>query len=143
VSLHLGHVRHLGKEEETVALDQFEVVTLFVPDIAAAKEFYVRVFEVPVVYEDEVSAVFGFAGTMVNLLARSEAPDLVAPRQIGFEGTSVLLTIEVDDVDAECARLGQMGVFLLNGPVDRPWGRRTAAFADPAGHVWELAQVIS
>ncbi len=31
---------------------------------------------------------------------------------------------------------------LLNGPQDRPWGRRTAAFADPAGHVWELAHEI-
>ena len=32
------------------------------------------------------------------------------------------------------------GVELLNGPMDRPWGIRTAAFADPAGHIWEIAQ---
>ena len=31
------------------------------------------------------------------------------------------------------------GATLLNGPIDRPWGIRTAAFRDPAGHVWELA----
>jgi uncharacterized glyoxalase superfamily protein PhnB len=31
-------------------------------------------------------------------------------------------------------------VKLLNGPMDRPWGIRTAAFADPAGHVWEIAK---
>jgi uncharacterized glyoxalase superfamily protein PhnB len=30
----------------------------------------------------------------------------------------------------------------VNGPVDRPWGRRTAAFADPAGHAWEVAQLL-
>ena len=35
--------------------------------------------------------------------------------------------------------LAERGVALLNGPVDRPWGIRTAAFADPAGHVWEIA----
>jgi len=34
------------------------------------------------------------------------------------------------------------GVTLLNGPVDRPWGRRTAAFADPSGNVWEVAQIL-
>jgi uncharacterized glyoxalase superfamily protein PhnB len=32
---------------------------------------------------------------------------------------------------------------LLNGPIDRPWGRRTAAFADPAGHLWEVAQELA
>jgi uncharacterized glyoxalase superfamily protein PhnB len=26
--------------------------------------------------------------------------------------------------------------------IDRPWGVRTAAFADPEGHVWEVAADI-
>ena len=125
-----------------MALSNFEVVTLFVPDIAVARAFYEKVFAVEVVYGDQVSAVFGFAGTMINLLAETEGPTLVAPLPIG-QGARMLLTIKVDDVDAECARLGKHGVYLLNGPVNRPWGRRTAAFADPAGHVWELAQDIA
>jgi uncharacterized glyoxalase superfamily protein PhnB len=49
------------------------------------------------------------------------------------------LTLEVDDVDAVCAQLAERGVTLLNGPLDRPWGVRTATFRDPAGHVWEIA----
>ena len=49
------------------------------------------------------------------------------------------LTLGVDDVDAACAELAARGVELLNGPMDRPWGIRTAAFADPSGHIWELA----
>ena len=32
---------------------------------------------------------------------------------------------------------------LLNGPVDRDWGMRTASFADPDGHIWEIAQQLS
>ena len=31
------------------------------------------------------------------------------------------------------------GVTLLNGPMDRPWGIRTASFSDPGGHIWEIA----
>lgn len=124
-----------------MSLSNFEVVTLFVPDIVAAREFYERVFSVDVVYGDNVSAVFGFAGTMINLLTESEAPGLIEPLPVGG-GVRMLLTIKVGDVDAECARLTRLNVSLLNGPVDRPWGRRTAAFADPAGHVWELAQEI-
>jgi catechol 2,3-dioxygenase-like lactoylglutathione lyase family enzyme len=32
------------------------------------------------------------------------------------------------------------GVELLNGPIDRLWGIRTASFHDPAGHLWEIAK---
>jgi hypothetical protein len=28
---------------------------------------------------------------------------------------------------------------LLNGPIDRPWGIRTASFRAPGGHIWEIA----
>ena len=37
------------------------------------------------------------------------------------------------------AGLERRGVELLNGPMDRPWGLRTANFRDPAGYIWELA----
>ena len=30
----------------------------------------------------------------------------------------------------------------LRGPADRPWGMRTVTFADPGGHIWEIAQEI-
>ena len=33
-------------------------------------------------------------------------------------------------------------VELLNGPVDREWGVRTASFTDPDGHIWEIAQKL-
>lgn len=125
-------------------LDAIEVITLFVPNIAEVLAFYLKVFDAPIVYEDEVSAVFGFAGMMVNVLEQSQAPELVTPRNVGTlaEGSRMLLTIKVDDVDAEYSRLRDNGVAFLNGPINRPWGRRTAAFADPGGILWELAQEI-
>jgi uncharacterized glyoxalase superfamily protein PhnB len=39
-----------------------------------------------------------------------------------------------------CAILSERGIVLINGPMDRPWGPRTASFADPSGHIWEVAQ---
>ena len=36
--------------------------------------------------------------------------------------------------------LADRGVELLNGPLNREWGKRTACFADPDGHIWEIAQ---
>ena len=55
------------------------------------------------------------------------------------DGARMVLTVGVDDVDAVCAELAAKGVELLNGPMDRPWGIRTASFRDPSGHIWELA----
>jgi len=52
----------------------------------------------------------------------------------------VQFTISVDDVDATCAELVSRGVELLNGPIDRPWGIRTASFLDPNGYIWEIAK---
>ena len=85
-----------------------------------------------------MSVVFDFDGTLINLLQESEAPELIAPATVGA-GARMQFTISVDDVDATVAELRERGVDLLNGPMDRPWGIRTAAFADPAGHVWEIA----
>jgi catechol 2,3-dioxygenase-like lactoylglutathione lyase family enzyme len=116
-------------------------ITLFVEDLGTTRRFYEEVFQLPVHYEDPSSVVFRFGGTLVNLLAVTEAPELVAPAAVGGSeaGIRFQLTLEVDDVDATCARLAERGLRLLNGPIDRPWGIRTASFRDPAGHVWEIA----
>jgi lactoylglutathione lyase len=116
-------------------------ITLFVEDLAATKEFYARVFGLPVHYEDADSAVFRFGATLVNLLAVHEAPELVAPAPVAdpAAGVRLQLTLDVEDVDATCDELRSRGVELLNGPIDRPWGIRTASFRDPAGHIWEIA----
>lgn len=116
-------------------------ITLFVEDLEAAKAFYGKVFGLPVTFEDADSAVFGFGNTIVNLLADSAARELIEPGAVARPGAGprVQLTITVDDVDAMCADLRSRGVDLLNGPMDRPWGVRTASFSDPGGHIWEIA----
>ena len=117
-------------------------ITLFVEDLDAARRFYKEVFGLPITYEDENSAVFTFGETMINLLKISEAPELIGPAKVAGpeSGSRMQFTIEVDDVDAMCAELTGKGVELLNGPMDRPWGIRTAAFRDPSGHIWEIAK---
>lgn len=117
-------------------------ITLFVEDLPAARQFYLEVFDLPVHYEDDDSAVFDFGNTLVNLLKVTAAPELVDPAAVGSPdaGARFQLTIEVDDVDAKCEELASRGVKLINGPMDRPWGVRTACFADPAGHIWEIAK---
>ena len=116
-------------------------ITLFVEDLAEAKRFYREVFGLPVTFEDASSAVFTFGDMMVNLLDTGAARELIEPAAVAGQGVGsrLQLTIEVEDVDAMCAELTSRGVQLLNGPMDRPWGIRTASFRDPGGHIWEIA----
>ncbi len=116
-------------------------ITLFVEDLAEARRFYDAVFRLPVHFEDADSVVFAFGATLVNLLRAGAAPELVAPATVAAPdaGVRFQFTLEVDDVDETAAELERRGVELLNGPLDRPWGVRTASFRDPGGHVWEIA----
>ncbi len=117
-------------------------ITLFVEDLAATKQFYREVFGLPVHYEDDASAVFNFGNTLINLLKAEEGKELIAPAEVGGPdaGARFQFTIDVDDVDGMCDELRRRGVELLNGPIDRPWGIRTATFRDPGGHIWEIAK---
>lgn len=127
------------------ALNDIEVITLYVENLTATKAFYQDVFGLDVVYEDEVSAVVRMRHLMINVLSAAEAPKLIEPAPIAEPdtGTRLLFTIQVADVDSVCKELAAHGIPLLNGPINRPWGRRTATFADPAGNIWEVAQHLS
>src|SRR5678816_4799116 len=58
-------------------------LTLFVEDLAAAKQFYGDVFGLPVLMEDPESVVFSFGNTVVNLLVSSAADELIEPATVG------------------------------------------------------------
>lgn len=127
-----------------MSFKHLSAISLFVEDLPAARKFYVEVFAVPVVYEDDNSAVVKFDNVLINLLQVAHAPEIVAPAAVASRdaGSRFQLSIWVADVDAVCAQLTQRGVAMLQGPLDRPWGMRTVNFVDPAGHSWEVAQQI-
>ncbi len=119
-----------------------DVVTVFVEDLAQTRAFYEVVFGATPVFQNQDSAVFKFGSLAVNLLEASSAPELIEPAKVGSPnaGARFQFTIMVDDVHAVCDLLASRGVSLLNGPMDRWWGMRTASFVDPAGYIWEVAQ---
>jgi catechol 2,3-dioxygenase-like lactoylglutathione lyase family enzyme len=126
----------------TASPKSIDAITLFVEDLEQTKLFYQDVLGMSVDFEDENSAVFRFENTLINLLKIAAARDLVEPGVVASPnaGSRFQLTIPVDDVDAACAELKARGVELLNGPMNRVWGVRTASFTDPGGHIWEFAQ---
>jgi lactoylglutathione lyase len=142
-------LRESSSDKEGVAVTErrswpsgISAITAFVEDLDDAKQFYAEVFDLPLVFEDDASAVFNFGNTIINLLKSEAAHALIEPAAVASPdaGARIQFTIEVDDVDAMCAQLAERGVELLNGPMDRPWGIRTASFRDPGGHIWEIAR---
>jgi lactoylglutathione lyase len=131
--------------EVIASLDRLGALTLFVEDLPRTSAFYRDVFGLTAVHEDDDSTAFRFGPTILNVLRAGAAQELVEPAPVGGPdaGRRMQLTVWVDDAEAVCAQLRRHGIELLNGPVDRPWGQRTAAFADPAGHVWEIAQDLT
>ena len=120
---------------------RIDAITLFVEDLDLTKAFYRDVFGLPIHFENDDSAVFKFGETLINLLRVTNADELITPGVVAPRnaGSRMVFTIGVDDVDAMCELLATRRVELLNGPMDRPWGIRTASFVDPAGYIWEIA----
>jgi uncharacterized glyoxalase superfamily protein PhnB len=86
--------------------------------------------------------VFKFGNILINPLKTNAPRELIEPATVACReaGSRLVCTIQVDDVDNMRVELTGRGVKLLNGPMDRPWGVRTASFIDPVGHIWEIAK---
>jgi catechol 2,3-dioxygenase-like lactoylglutathione lyase family enzyme len=128
----------------SVSLTKIGVITVFVEELEESKAFYQKVFGLAPIFEDDASAVFSFENLAINLLVTSAAGELIEPATVASpeSGSRFQFTIPVDSVDAACAELEKNGVTLLNGPMNRVWGVRTASFTDPGGHIWEIAEGI-
>jgi lactoylglutathione lyase len=124
------------------SLKSVDVLNLFAEDFVGTRSFYREILGLPLAFENENHAVFKLENVIVSLWDASTAPELIAPAALARPeaGSRIVLAAFVDDVDAACRDLVQRGVAMLNGPVDRPWGVRTASFSDPAGHIWEMSQ---
>ena len=127
-----------------MALPGLSLINLFVEDLPAARAFYRDVLGLELAFEDENASAYKLGSVLVNLLSVPAAREQIAPATVAAPdtGVRVQLAITVYDIDAECAALAAKGVSLVNGPENQPWGMRTACFADPAGHLWELAQPV-
>ncbi|WP_417423980.1 VOC family protein [Hoeflea sp.] len=119
------------------------MITLGVADVAASTAFYQRLgFKRSSASNDDVT-FFRMNGTVLGLFGRdalaADAGRELTARQ-GFEGFSVAQNLgSPDEVDAAW----QFAVDCGAEPVKKPhkvfWGGYSGYFADPDGHLWELA----
>jgi lactoylglutathione lyase len=129
----------------STGLKGVNVAVLFVEDLDGAKRFYKETIGFATAFEDDSSIAFNTGGAMLMLLNLDGAIDLLTSDTVAGErpaGACSQLVSFVDDVDAVYTDLLAKGVEFVREPETRPWGMRTAHFADPEGNIWEVAQEV-
>ncbi|HET6390550.1 VOC family protein [Hyphomicrobium sp.] len=121
---------------------RLSLVTLGVKNVARSRAFYEALgFRASSASQDEV-AFFDLGGIVLSLFGREAlAKDAgVEPRESGFSGVSLAHNVnsqaEVDQVLSEAVSAG--GKLIKPGQ-KAFWGGYSGYFADPDGHLWEIA----
>jgi PhnB protein len=74
------------------------------------------------------------------VMVADEFPEMGILSPLSVGGTSVVLNLVTDDVDALWARALEAGAEELHPLQDAFWGDRHGQITDPFGHRWGLAQ---
>lgn len=119
------------------------MVTLGVRDLAAAATFYQDGLGLPrrEPFSDEIS-FFDLNGTWLGLYPWDKlAEDALVPEAgSGFRGVTLAHNLASKaDVDTQMTQALAAGARLVKEPQDVSWGGYSGYFADPDGHLWELA----
>jgi uncharacterized protein len=123
---------------------RISVVTLGVQDLERMCAFY-EALGWPRADVDDDDVAFFLTGPTVlalfrhHLLVADAGLDPTDP-PAGFRGLSLAVNVETPEGVAEAIEAVRgAGGTILKEPVDAEWGGRTAYFADPEGHAWEVA----
>ena len=73
------------------------------------------------------------------LMLSDEYPDYDAVSPATLSGSTALLHLYVDDVDAVVARAQSLGAAVLRPAADQDYGDRAATIRDPFGHRWMIS----
>lgn len=118
------------------------MITLGVKDLAASRAFYKALGWIESARSQESIAFFQINGMALGLFGLDElAKDQGREGAIlGFGATTLAQNFATEaEVDAAFAKALKCGAAQLKAPEKVFWGGYSGYYADPDGHVWELA----
>ncbi|MEZ5977691.1 MAG: VOC family protein [Planctomycetota bacterium] len=121
---------------------RISMITLGVRDLARSVEFYENGLGLPRMESPPSVAFFTLDGTWLGLYGRDAlAEDAeVSPEGSGFAGFSLAHNLSSEEaVDALFAQAVAAGARAVKQPQHVFWGGYSGYFADPDGHLWEVA----
>ncbi|MDN3523637.1 VOC family protein [Halomonas ramblicola] len=119
------------------------LITLGVEDLARARRFYAEGlgWQVGMAVENEV-VFFQLNGMILSLYSRADlAKDAGVPDAgSGFAGVSLAHNVGSEaEVDAVLDEAQRAGGRIVKPAAKAEWGGYSGYFADPDGHLWEVA----
>ncbi len=120
---------------------RISLITLGVDDLARARDFYERGLGWTPSGDHDGVSFYQLPGIAFALFGRD---DLAADARVPIDGRFSGITIAVNqhtesDVDAVLAQAQANGGTVLKAAEHTEWGGYSGYFADPDGHVWEVA----
>jgi uncharacterized protein len=118
---------------------RISLVTLGVDDLARSRRFYEALGWRG--QQVEGTVFFQAGGIVVALWSRTAlAEDAGVEDRGGFGGVALAHNVRSPaDADALLADAERAGATITRAPAATSWGGYTGCFADPDGHVWEVA----
>lgn len=122
---------------------RISMITLGVADVAAASAFYERLGFRRSSASNEQVTFFLMKGTVLGLFGRdslAEDANLEPTPPEGFNGVALAHNLGSEaEVDAAWAFAVECGARPVKPPEKVFWGGYSGYFADPDGHLWEVA----
>lgn len=121
---------------------RLSLITLGVADLAASRAFYGRLGLVEASASQEAVAFFQLSGVVLSLFSRASlAEDAHVPAEgSGFSGITLAQNVDSpEEVDRVLDFAVSCGARLVKPGAKVFWGGYSGYFADPDGHLWEVA----
>ncbi|MDB5999960.1 MAG: gloA [Rhizobacter sp.] len=131
----------INTEREFDMKQQVSVITLPVADLAASKAFYAEGLGWSPVFDDGDVVFFQFNGFVLGLWRKASfEKDTGVAAAPGSHSFALGHNVESrDEVDRLLALAESLGARITRGAAVLPWGGYSGLFADPDGHLWEVA----
>lgn len=116
-------------------------ITLGVADLAKSKAFYTEVLGWRPMHDDGNIAMFLLNGMVLSLFPQEALMEdaQVRNERSGSRSTLAQCLRSPEEVDALFAELKKHKVAITKMPEKVFWGGYSGYFADPDGHLWEVA----
>lgn len=121
---------------------RISMITLGVSDLNKSIGFYEKGLGLPRMDSPPTVAFFNLNGTWLGLYGHDDlAKDVQVPAEgNGFKGVSLGHNVKSEaEVDAVVQQALDAGATLKKQPQKVFWGGYSGYFADPDGHLWEVA----
>jgi catechol 2,3-dioxygenase-like lactoylglutathione lyase family enzyme len=121
---------------------RISIITLGVADLERATRFYRDGLGLPHDSQSQGISFFPLKGTWLALYPRHAlaADANQDPKGEGFSGITIAHNVRSkDEVDHLLARAEAAGGAIVKHAQDAEWGGYSGYFADPDGHLWEIA----